>query len=84
MEEKLTHLASHQDIDYQPLVDELGIWQGIFELALDEASKYLDQEQFPAKELQASLTEMCDLLREVLLKSCPCSQSLLEVRHDKS
>jgi hypothetical protein len=84
MEEKSIHLASHQDIDYQPLIDELGIWQGIFELAFDEASKYLDQEQFPARELQASLTDMCDLLRAVLLNSRPCSQPLLEVRHDNS
>ncbi len=70
------HLTTHEDLDYQPLIDELNIWQGIFELVLDEATKYLDQEQFPARELQASLADMCDLLRDVLLNSRPRSQPL--------
>ena len=63
--------VSHETAVYQPLVDELDLWQGLFEMALDEAAKYLDQEQFPAKELQASLADMCGLLRDVLLNSRP-------------
>lgn len=55
--------------DYQPLVDMLTNWQAVFELALDQAALLLDKEQFPAKELSASLAEMCDLLRAVLAKA---------------
>ena len=74
MREEPMHLVSSEVTDYQLLVDELDTWQGIFELALDEATKYLDQEQFPATELQASLSDMCSLLRDVLLNSRPHSQ----------
>jgi hypothetical protein len=64
-------LVSHENADYQALIDELDVWQGLFEIALDEAARYLDQEQFPSRELQASLVDMCDLLRDVLLNSRP-------------
>jgi len=56
-------------VDYQPLIEALNDWQAIFELALDEAALHLNPEQFPAEELSASLAEMCDLLRDVLVKS---------------
>lgn len=72
MKEEPLPLVSHENAVYQPLVDELDLWQGLFEIALDEAAKYLDQEQFPARELQASLADMCGLLHDVLLNSRPC------------
>jgi hypothetical protein len=56
-------------VDYQPLIEALNDWQAIFELALSEAAFHLNPEQFPAQELSASLAEMCDLLRDVLIKS---------------
>lgn len=72
MQGEITHANVAHDVeDYQPLMDELDIWQGIFELALDEAAKHLDPQQFPAQDLHASLEEMCDLLRIVLLNSVP-------------
>ncbi len=52
--------------DYEPLIEELTHWQAIFEMALDEAAQHLTQAQFPAEDLQASLADMCDLLRDVL------------------
>lgn len=56
-------------VNYQPLIEALNDWQAIFELALNEAALHLNPEQFPAEELSASLAEMCDLLRDVLIKS---------------
>jgi hypothetical protein len=56
-------------VDYQPLIEALNDWQAIFELALSEAALHLNSELFPAEELSASLSEMCDLLRDVLIKS---------------
>jgi hypothetical protein len=56
-------------VDYQPLIEALNDWQTIFELALSEAAVHLKPEQFPSEELSASLAEMCDLLRDVLIKS---------------
>jgi hypothetical protein len=58
-------LFEQQDY-FQPLIEELTNWQGLFEMALDTAAQLLPPEQFPATDLQASLAEMCDLLREVL------------------
>lgn len=60
-------------VDYQPLIEALNDWQAIFELALDEAALHLNPEQFPAEELNTSLAEMCDLLRNVLVKSSASS-----------
>lgn len=72
MQGEITHSNVARDVvDYQPLIDELDIWQGIFEMALDEVAKHLDPQKFPAQDLQASLEEMCDLLRAVLMKSVP-------------
>jgi hypothetical protein len=59
-------LAADTAIDYQPLIEALNDWQAMFELVLDEAAARLGQEEFPAKDLSASLAEMCELLREVL------------------
>ena len=63
-------------VDYQPLIEALNNWQAIFELALDEAALHLSPDQFPAKELSASLAEMCEILRDVLAKNSvlPTSQ----------
>ncbi len=58
---------THAAIDYQSIIDELDIWQNIFELALEEATHSLDPQQFPAQDLQALLRDMCDLLRAVLM-----------------
>jgi hypothetical protein len=55
--------------DYEPLIEELNHWQAIFEMALDEAARYLTPEQFPAEDLRASLEDMCDLIRDILKKS---------------
>ncbi len=55
-------------IDYHPLIEALTEWQTIFELALDEAAARLDKEVFPAEDLSASLSEMCDLLRAALAR----------------
>ena len=63
-------------VDYQPLIEALNNWQAIFELALDEAALHLNAEQFPAEEMSASLAEMCDLLRDVLVKSSTSSSIL--------
>nr|BBH87547.1 hypothetical protein KTC_22980 [Thermosporothrix sp. COM3] len=52
--------------NYEPLIEELSNWQALFETALDEAARLLTAEQFPAEALQASLAEMCALLRDVL------------------
>ena len=60
-------------VDYQPLIEALNDWQAIFELALGEAATQLNPEQFPSEELSVSLAEMCDLLRDVLLKSSASS-----------
>ena len=60
-------------VDYQPLIEALNDWQAIFELALSEAALHLNSELFPAEELSASLSEMCDLLRDVLVKSSTSS-----------
>lgn len=59
-------LAADTDVDYQPLIEALSDWQAMFELALDEAAGRLGPEEFPAKDLSASLAEMCKLLRDVL------------------
>jgi hypothetical protein len=69
-QEKVDQLppAINRAVDYQPLVDTLNDWQAMFELALDEAAKRLDSEYFPAEDLSASLSEMCELLRGVLTK----------------
>jgi hypothetical protein len=56
-------------VDYQPLIEALNDWQAIFELALSEAALHINSELFPSEELSASLSEMCDLLRGVLIKS---------------
>ena len=55
-------------VDYQPLIEALNDWQATFELALDEATTHLDNEHFPAADLSASLSEMCELLRGVLAR----------------
>lgn len=52
--------------DFHPLIEAISSWQGIFEIALDTAAQLLTPEQFPAAELQDSLAEMCNLLRDVL------------------
>lgn len=56
-------------VDYRPLIEALYTWQAIFELALDKAASQLGREQFPAEDLSASLSEMCDLVRAVLDKN---------------
>jgi hypothetical protein len=68
-EEKSLPAAAETFIDYQPLIEALDNWQAIFELALDEAALHLSPDQFPVKELSASLAEMCELLRDVLAKN---------------
>jgi hypothetical protein len=75
-EERTAPAAAETFVDYQPLIEALNNWQAIFELALDEAAQHLDPDQFPAKELSASLAEMCELLRDVLAKNSalPTSQ----------
>ena len=65
-EEKKKEGFSGQREDFLPLIDALSSWQGIFEIALDTAAQLLPPEQFPAADLQASLAEMCNLLRDVL------------------
>ncbi len=67
-ESRLTEVVDRV-VDYKPLIEALNDWQAIFELALSEAAFHLNQEQFPAEELSASLAEMCDLLRDVLINS---------------
>lgn len=57
---------SEQQEHFLPLLEALSSWQGIFEIALDTAAQLLTPEQFPATDLQASLAEMCNLLRDVL------------------
>ncbi len=69
-------------IDYGPLIEALNDWQAMFELALDEATTYLDREHFPAEDLSASLSEMCELLRDVLAKSSGLRKSKVEVPYD--
>jgi len=61
--------ATNKIVDYQPFVEALNDWQATFELALDEAAAHLDPEQFPVEDLQAYLSEMCDLLRDVLSRN---------------
>jgi len=61
-------LAVDRLVDYQPLIEALNDWQATFELALDEATTHLDNEHFPAADLSASLSEMCELLRGVLAR----------------
>jgi hypothetical protein len=68
-EERSIPTAAETFVDYQPLIEALNNWQAIFELALDEAALRLSPDQFPAKELSASLAEMCELLRDVLAKN---------------
>lgn len=55
-----------QQEPFLPLIEALNSWQGIFEIALDTAAQLLTPEQFPAADLQESLAEMCNLLRDVL------------------
>ncbi|MGH2508182.1 MAG: hypothetical protein ACRDHZ_12370 [Ktedonobacteraceae bacterium] len=57
---------SDQQEHFLPLIEAISSWQGIFEIALDTAAQLLTPEQFPATDLQASLAEMCNLLRDVL------------------
>jgi hypothetical protein len=59
-------LISDQEEYFQPLIEAINNWQGIFEIALDTAAQLLPPEQFPARDLHASLAEMCNLLRDVL------------------
>lgn len=59
-------LLSDQKEYFLPLIEAISSWQGIFEIALDTAAQLLPPEQFPATDLQASLAEMCNLLRDVL------------------
>lgn len=65
-EETQPSLAVDRAVDYQPLIEVLNDWQAMFELALDEAATRVDRGHFPAEDLSASLSEMCELLREVL------------------
>lgn len=65
------HAESEQTLSDQQeyllsLIEAINSWQGVFEIALDTAVQLLPPEQFPAEDLQASLSEMCNLLREVL------------------
>lgn len=62
-------LTADKAIDYQSLIEALNDWQAMFELALDEAAARLQHEEFPAKDLSASLAEMCELLRDVLSRN---------------
>jgi len=59
-------LLSDQKEYFQLLIEAINNWQGIFEIALDTAAQLLPPEQFPAADLQASLAEVCNLLRDVL------------------
>ncbi len=59
-------LLFDQEEYFFPLIEAISNWQGIFEIALDTAAQLLPPEQFPATDLQASLAEMCNLLRDVL------------------
>jgi hypothetical protein len=59
-------LRSDQQEHFLPLIEAISSWQGIFDIALDTAAQLLPPEQFPATDLQASLAEMCNLLRDVL------------------
>lgn len=77
-------LAADRAVDYQPLIEALNDWQAMFELALDEATTYLDHEHFPAEDLSASLSEMCELLRDVLAKSSGLHKSKVEVSYEHS
>jgi len=61
--------AKVEAVNYQPLIEALNDWQATFELALDEAAARLDNKQFPARDLSASLDEMCGLLRDVLSRN---------------
>ena len=61
-------LSVDRIVDYQPLIEALNDWQATFELALDEATTYLDNAHFPAADLSASLSEMCELIRGVLAR----------------
>lgn len=67
-EEAQSSLAVDRMVNYQPLIEALNDWQATFELALDEAAIRLDNEHFPAADLSASLSEMCQLLRGVLTR----------------
>jgi len=75
--------AVERAIDYGPLVEALNDWQAMFELALDEAATHVDHEHFPAEDLSASLSEMCELLRDVLAKSSGLHKSKVEVPYDR-
>lgn len=59
-------LLSDQKEYFLALIEAISNWQGIFEIALDTAAQLLPPEQFPATDLQGSLAEMCNLLRDVL------------------
>jgi len=59
-------LFPDQQEHFLPLIEAISNWQGIFDMALDTAAQLLPPEQFPATDLQASLAEMCNLLRDVL------------------
>lgn len=56
---------SDKQEDFLPLMEAISNWQSIFETALDDAAQLLTPEQFPAADLNASLSEMCDLLRDI-------------------
>ena len=77
-QEPLFYKNNHAAIDYQALIDELDIWQSIFELAMEEAAHSLGPQQFPAQDLQALLGDMCDLLRAVLITSHPYTNATEE------
>lgn len=66
LEEEKKQPLSDKKEHFLPLIEAISNWQGIFELALDNAAQLLTPEQFPAADLQASLAEMCNLLRDVL------------------
>lgn len=74
--------AVKRAVDYQPLIEALNDWQAMFELALDEAAIHIDREHFPAEDLSASLSDMCELLREVLRRNSGCYKSKFEVPYD--
>lgn len=75
--------AVERAIDYGPLVEALNDWQAMFELALDEAAAHVNREHFPAEDLSASLSEMCELLREVLRRNSGLYKSKVEVPYDR-
>jgi hypothetical protein len=64
---------SDQQEDFLPLIEAISNWQGIFEMALDDAAQLLTPEQFPAEDLHASLSEMCDLLRDIFTQQSTLS-----------